>query len=150
MKSKKKITKASKHRLMTIGLICVCIFAYFCFTIFSYTHKIISLTNEEKRLKVKLDELKDEKDRLQNQIERLQDPNEIAKYARENYHYSKDGELVLKLEKTKEIDTEIEETEKTIENIDEMSNKYKYIIIIGSGFLAILLTIHIIKNKTDK
>ena len=149
-KKRKKITKASKHRLMTIGLVCIGIFIYFCFTVITYTHKIISLTNEEKKLAEKLDLLKTEREYLVIEIEKLQDPDYIAKYARETYFYSKDGEYVLKLEKNKEldnIDSEIQDVEDTKENIEQLSNKYKYVIIISSGVLAMLLTIHIIKNR---
>lgn len=150
-RSKKKIPRASKHRLMTIGLVCVCIFIYFCYTVISYTHKIIVLTNEEKSLKDNLNTLKTNREYLLVEIEKLQDPEYIAKYARETYYYSKDGEYILKIDKNKELldinDSQIEKTEMEIKNIDELSSKYKYAIIIGSGLLAIVITVIIIKNK---
>lgn len=149
-KNKKKITAASKHRLMTIGLICIGIFLYFCFTVISYSHKIIALTNEEKNLKKELDNLKTQREDLLVEIEKLKDPDYIAKYARENYSYSKNGELVIKMEKSNELETinnSIEEKEQKIFTMDEITNKYKYVIIIGASLLAILVTIHIIKNK---
>ena len=44
---------------------------------------MISLKNKEKKLKV--------------DANKLQDPDYIARYAREKYLYSKDGEFILKI-----------------------------------------------------
>ena len=52
--------------------------------------KIISL-NEEKKL------LKDEEMVIEADIKRLQDPEYIARYAREKYFYSKEGEIILRI-----------------------------------------------------
>ena len=49
----------------------------------SLEKKLISLKNKEKKLKV--------------DANKLQDPDYIARYAREKYLYSKDGEFILKI-----------------------------------------------------
>ena len=47
----------------------------------------------EKRLKI----LKEKEKQLKLDASKLQDPDYIARYAREKYYYSKDGEIILKI-----------------------------------------------------
>ena len=42
--------------------------------------------------------LQEEKESLETDILKLKDPDYIAKYVREKYFYSKDGELILRLD----------------------------------------------------
>lgn len=149
-KKRKKIPEASKHRLMVLGFLSLLAVAYFIYTVYNCTYKIISLTNEEKELNLKLDNLKTEADYLKIEIEKLKDPEELAKYAREKYLYSKDGEIVIKIDKAKELEEkqqEIQKTENDIKNIEDITVKYKYAIIIGSGLLALVITVITIKSK---
>ena len=37
------------------------------------------------------------KEKLESDVIKLQDPDYVAKYAREKYLYSKDGELIIKI-----------------------------------------------------
>ena len=53
-----------------------------------------SLLNLQKQLVV----LQEEQESLETDILRLEDPDYIAKYVREKYFYSKDGELILRLD----------------------------------------------------
>ena len=39
------------------------------------------------------------KEELELDIRKLEDPDYIAKYVREKYFYSKDGELILRMDK---------------------------------------------------
>ena len=41
--------------------------------------------------------LKDEEDKLNSDIKKLKDPEYVARYAREKYMYSKDGELIIRI-----------------------------------------------------
>ena len=50
-----------------------------------------------KELKQKLTDLKEKEDQLQVDADKLQDPDYIARYAREKYAYSKDGEIILRI-----------------------------------------------------
>ena len=49
------------------------------------------------KLKNKLVALKEKEDELQVDADKLQDPDYIARYAREKYSYSKDGEIILRI-----------------------------------------------------
>ena len=44
----------------------------------------------------KLVGLQDEEDVLNSDIKKLEDPEYVARYAREKYMYSKDGELIIR------------------------------------------------------
>ena len=60
----------------------------------------VSLDNaleSSKNTKEKLVYLKDEEDKLNSDIKKLKDPEYVARYAREKYMYSKDGELIIRL-----------------------------------------------------
>ena len=60
--------------------------------------KIYDMKNEKKQLETKLVNLQEEKEILEGDILRLEDPEYIAKYVREKYFYSKDGEYILRLD----------------------------------------------------
>lgn len=55
------------------------------------------MKKQKSSLEKKLVELSDEKEVLESDIQKLQDPDYIAKYAREKYLYSKDGELIIRI-----------------------------------------------------
>ena len=52
----------------------------------------------KKELNDQIVDLGKEKEVLENDILKLEDPDYIAKYVREKYFYSKDGELILRIE----------------------------------------------------
>ena len=133
---KKRVTKASKKRLAVFGTLSIFIIGYFIFMVAIYIYNIGSLTIKKENLNNNLTELKHEEKILTNEIEKLQDPTYIAKYAREHYAYSKDGENIIKINEKKE-----EEQEKTF----NININYKYLIY--GGILLLLLIIFIIKKK---
>lgn len=97
-KKKKRKTSKSKIRIFVLLLI-------FCFvtTTLGYNClmniiKIKDMHNEKQELESKLVSLQEEKEILQTDILKLEDPEYIAKYVREKYFYSKDGELILRLD----------------------------------------------------
>ena len=67
-------------------------------TIFSYATQIVRTKNEIKEMKVAYTEKLEEEDQLNDEISKLQDPEYLAKYAREKYLYSKDDEIIIKIE----------------------------------------------------
>lgn len=95
--ARKRIPKASKKRLVVFGTISVIIIFYFVFLLGYYIYTIYDLKKEQKNLSNNYSELKYNEKELRNEIEKLQDEDYIARYARENYSYSKDGEYILKI-----------------------------------------------------
>ena len=68
------------------------------YTLFSNLKQINILVNEKKRLSEEKVSLKEKQESLEADIERLSDPEYIARYAREKYFYSKEGELILRID----------------------------------------------------
>jgi len=134
---KKKIPNASKKRLAIFGTISVIIIFYFIFLFGNYIYNIYELKQEQKILEKNYNSLKETEKELRNEIEKLQDEDYIARYAREKYSYSKDGEYILKLN-DEEKNNEIEESKL---NID-----YNYFIYAG-GIILLIIIFHTIKKK---
>jgi len=110
----RKVTKQSKRRLAFFGTASCLIIVCFIYTLISYIYQINNLEKQEIYLQNKLVELKNSNTDLKNEIEKLKDPEYLARYARENFLYSKDGEYIIKIDEndnlvlemnTKKIDT---------------------------------------------
>lgn len=110
----RKVTKQSKRRLAFFGTASCLIIVCFIYTLISYIYQINNLEKQEIYLQNKLAELKNSNTDLKNEIEKLKDPEYLARYARENFLYSKDGEYIIKIDEndnlvlemnTKKIDT---------------------------------------------
>lgn len=131
MAKQKKISKASKRRLMIFGTIS-CFVMLFCLVdLITYSYKIKKLTIEEARLTSELNSLKEEELDLKNEVTKLKDPEYLARFARENYLYTKDGEYVIKVDENK--------TKNNKKENDNILYEYKvYIIIVA---IVLLLTI---------
>lgn len=135
---KKKIPKASKKRLIVFGTASLAIIVYFIFLLGFYIYEIYHLQQEKEELSNQYTELKSDEKELRNEIEKLQDSDYIARYARETYSYSKNGEYILKLKD--------KEQEKKENNSFELNIDYNY-IIYGGGILLLAIIIHTIRKR---
>ncbi len=93
----KKITKKSKRRLFLISLVTIGLIMLSLINMFSVWGQMLEISKERQVYSEKLSVLEDEEDALELESEKLQDPDYIAKYAREQYLYSKDGEFNIKI-----------------------------------------------------
>ena len=101
--AKKKISKGVKRRVtLIIGPISIGIFCLTLITVLSYAYRINKLSNTKKELEERLAYLQESAENMSDEIVKLKDPEYIAKYARENYYYTKNGEYVLKVVEEKE------------------------------------------------
>ena len=98
-----RVSKKSKRRLMTFGIVSIFAIGYFCFTLIGYIYNYVSLKNEENNLKNELLFLQDEKASLKVEIQKLNDPAYVIRYAKEKFLYSTDGEYVIKLNQSNEV-----------------------------------------------
>lgn len=135
--ARKKVTKASKRRLLLFGSMSIVVIGYFLVSLSTYVVDIYNLKMEEKRLEQELINLQADEEDLNTQLEMLKNVDYLARYARENYLYSKDGEIVLKIENSKEV--------------KDNSNKLlsfdtKYIFYGGTGIIGILILYVILKK----
>lgn len=136
----KKMSKATKRRIILLGIPALLIIGYFVVTAITYTYSIIKLQHEEAELNEQLTLLKTNEQDLKIELQKLKNPEYIARYARENYLYSKNGEYIIKIEKNDVV----KEPKTLIEN-----NGYLY-IIGGASLFVILVTYIIVKKKKTK
>lgn len=95
--AKKRTNKKVKRRLMLLGVGSLAIITFTLITIGKYWVEIYQKYKESKELDEKLISLKDEEEELKVDVEKLQDPDYVARFAREKYLYSKDGEFILRI-----------------------------------------------------
>ena len=85
------------RRTVFLGFTSVFIIIAMSFTIGKYWVDIFDKYQEKKNLERELSSLKEKEAQLRVDANKLQDPNYIARYAREKYYYSKDGEFIIKI-----------------------------------------------------
>lgn len=93
MKKKNKYA----YRLLLFGTSSFLIIGTLAFTVGNYWAQIFSKYKEKKNLENELVELKKTEEALKVDVEKLQDPDYVARYAREKYYYSRDGEFIIRL-----------------------------------------------------
>ncbi len=93
----KKKSKKAKTRVFFLIVIFTSIIGYLSYSLFSNISKIMEIRKEKSELNDKLANLKEEEDTLNSNIRKLKDPDYVARYAREKYMYSKDGELIIRI-----------------------------------------------------
>lgn len=137
--AKKRKNKKAKRRIAIFGTLSVVAIAYCLFTLCYYSYRITVLEKSKKDLEEQLVTLKKNEEILNSDIQKFKDPEYIAKFARENYMYSKDGEYIIKIE-----------SDDIVEQKDSNSVDYKYYIFIGSAGLLIILLYIIKRNNENK
>ncbi len=96
--NKKKTVKMKRtRRMLLLGLGSVAIIIAMTLTIGKYWVDIFDKYREKQELEEKLAELQAQEKKLKLDANKLQDPDYIARYAREKYSYSKDGEFIIKI-----------------------------------------------------
>ena len=59
--------------------------------------QIYAKEKEKKEFTVMLNELKEKEEELNNTVTKLSNPDYVARYAREKYLYSKNGEIIIRI-----------------------------------------------------
>lgn len=94
---KKKKNKKVKFRLFFLFVFFCSVIGYLSYSFFSNVNKIMTIRKEEKELSNRLVDLQEKENSLNSDIKKLKDPDYVARYAREKYMYSKDGELIIRI-----------------------------------------------------
>jgi len=94
----KKNIKTEKRKTLFICFIAVIIIVAIIYNIFNLLNQINVLKNEKEDLSIILFELNEKEKFLKVELEKLQNPDYIARYAREKYLFSKDGEFNIKID----------------------------------------------------
>ena len=94
---KKQKAKKSTLRILVFGVACIIISGTVALSISKLWSEIYQKYKEKKDLDQKLVELKSQEKELKVDVEKMQDPEYIARYLREKYLYSKDGEYIIRI-----------------------------------------------------
>ncbi len=92
------VSKKDKRRLILLMCIFFPLLILFVSKMFSYWSVIYSNINEKKELEKKYQEILEEEEVLKSEINMLQDEEYVTRYAREKFLYSKDGEIIIKMD----------------------------------------------------
>lgn len=92
------IVKA-KRRMLLLGLTSLFVIFAMTFTIGKYWIEIFDKYHEKKILDEELVALQEKEEELKVDANKLQNPDYVARYAREKYLYSKEGEYILQIPK---------------------------------------------------
>lgn len=95
--AKKKKVKKKATRIATFGILSIILIIIISATLFTVFKDIISKYKEKNELKQELVALQEKKEELETNVKKLEDPEYLARYAREKYFYSKEGELILRI-----------------------------------------------------
>lgn len=99
--AKQTKTKAKGYRKF-VGFIYIGISAVLIYTLVINGYRVFEQKNQVVKLEKRKAELEEEKKSLAQEVELLNDDDYVARYARDNYIFSKDGETVVKLPDSKE------------------------------------------------
>lgn len=93
----KAITKKDKRRLLIWTLIISVMVLYLGVFTYKYWNKILKNNQLRDELKMTYEKTLADEKKLNSEVNNLQDPNYVAKFAREKYMYSKDGEIIIRI-----------------------------------------------------
>lgn len=93
----RKITRKTKRRLLLITFITSVILFAFVINLWKMFSQVISKNKEAVFLRSEIERLEEEEAYLKIEVEKLNDPEYVARYARERFLYSKDGEFTIKI-----------------------------------------------------
>ncbi len=143
-KHKKHMSVQARNRLFFLRPICIFLVFFLIITIVSNTITLYKLNDEKLEKEKTYTKSQEKSEYLKNEIIKLNNPEYLAMYAREQYSYSKDGELILKINKNEE-----EKLESSVENKNEKGNYNKY-IVLGISIFILWSFISLIRRKDDK
>ena len=92
---KKKLKPKKRAIFLALGSVFVIVVV--TFSIGKYWVEILEKYQEKQRLEAELTALKEKEEELQVDANKLQNPDYVARYAREKYLYSKEGEYILQI-----------------------------------------------------
>ena len=95
--ARRKKNKKFRYRVLFLIPLCIILMVAIFVSVGSYWVKIANKYQEQKDLEKQIIVLKEKEEELKVEVDRLEDPDYVARYARERYMYSKDGEIILRL-----------------------------------------------------
>ncbi len=96
MVKKRKSSVRARGRFLVVFLFFIFIICTLCYSIFLDFNRMNDMNMKMKSLHQEKDDLLYQQEALEADIKKLSDPEYVAKYAREKFFYSKEGELILR------------------------------------------------------
>ena len=93
----KRLSKKERRRMVLTSIICIFIIGVSIISSVENVFKIIYKTEEKEALMKQLEKKQEEEKILSDDVEKLKNPEYAARYAREKYLYSKDGEIIIRI-----------------------------------------------------
>lgn len=97
MAKKRRKVKKKARRIATFGFISIVAIVMIIITIGGVFFNLYDKYKEKIELEKNLNDLIEKQKNLEKNVKKLEDPEYLARYAREKYFYSKDGELILRI-----------------------------------------------------
>lgn len=91
--NKKKI----KRKILFLTIIFLAVGSILVKSIFETSIQIYNKQKEKKEFLTMLENLKEKEEELNSVVTKLSNPDYVARYAREKYLYSKDGEIIIRI-----------------------------------------------------
>ncbi|MDD5865231.1 MAG: septum formation initiator family protein [bacterium] len=91
-------TKKENKRLFFISFIIIGLVFLLGFTVYKDFIIISKNRNQTNKLTKEYEQLLDEKKLLTSQVTKMQDPEYLARYAKEKYLYSKEDEVIIRID----------------------------------------------------
>lgn len=89
--------KKTNRRVRIYLLVIIGLISFFAYKMSYYWPKIFSNYEKKNNLEQKYQDLLKEEETLSSDIIKLKDPDYIARFAREKYLYSKNGEIIIRI-----------------------------------------------------
>ena len=143
-KKKQEPTIQARRRLFFVRPICFVLVILVLITFVKYSIDLYNLNNERRQKEEEYVDLQEKSEYLRDEVDKLQDPEELAKYAREKFLYSKDGEVIIKIEK--------DETETVPDDNKEKEENMAILFLCSAGVIIIFIYIiirSILNRKKD-
>ena len=86
-----------KGKILLLTLIFLVVGSILVKSIFETSIQIYEKQKEKKEFAQTLEKLKNKEEELNNTVTKLSNPDYVARYAREKYLYSKDGEIIIRI-----------------------------------------------------
>ena len=86
-----------KRKIFLLSIVFLALGGFLIKSIIETSIQIYDKEKEKKEFTVMLEKLKEKEEELNNTVTKLSDPDYVARYAREKYLYSKNGEIIIRI-----------------------------------------------------
>ncbi len=93
-----KTSKKEKKRLLVISSLIIMLVTVLVISSFNDWKTILSNNNQVIALETQYEELIEAERSLESEVTKLKDPEYVARYAKEKYMYSSEGEVIIRMD----------------------------------------------------